>query len=185
VLAWGAAVVHHRQALGGQRQRDRVRQEREQRGLDLARPGGGVWRQGDDRRRRSVERFPAVEGDVQGAVRAERHSGRDTLAVAIAEPARGEAREAGDGPDLARTVDVQDVVGRSVADVPALGAVRYDVVGLLGSLLLAWNASRSTTRPLLQRSVANPALRVVASPIAAHMVPSAAIAAPLGPARSA
>jgi hypothetical protein len=89
----------------GQGQRDRVRHERDQLGLHPAWPGASIRGQGDDRCRRSVERRPAKQRDVQRAVRAERHSGRDTLAVAFAEPARGEAQEAGDDADRAGAVN--------------------------------------------------------------------------------
>jgi hypothetical protein len=45
-------------------------------------------------------------------------------------------------------------------------------MGSLGSLPLAWKASRTTTRPPVQRSVANPAFCVVTSPITGQTVPS-------------
>jgi hypothetical protein len=45
-------------------------------------------------------------------------------------------------------------------------------MGSLGGLPLAWKASRTTTRPPVQRSVANPAFCVVTSPITGRTVPS-------------
>jgi hypothetical protein len=170
-LAWGAAIIRHGQPVGGHRQGDGVLHQRDQPGLDPARPGGGVRCQGDDRCRGSVERRPAVEGNEQGAVRAKGQSGRNPLAVAAAERTRGEVWNVGSDRDLASPVDVHDVVGRSVADVPTLAAIGDDVVGVARQLVAGLERLQVDRQTAGAAQAANPAFGAVASPMAAQTVP--------------
>jgi hypothetical protein len=115
----------------GQGQRDRVRHERDQLGLHPAWPGAGIRGQGDDRCRRSVERRPRPNSAMYRV-----RSGPSVIPVGTPWPSRSPSLPAARLRKQAMTLTVpvrstvQDVVGRSVAYVPAVAAIRYNVVGI-------------------------------------------------------